>query len=268
VVKALGGTVVGSVRHPPGTPDFSSYLLQAQASRSRIIGLANAAGDTINSVKQAAEFGIVQGGQRLAALLMQITDVHSIGLAAAQGLYLTEAFYWDMNDGTRRFSARFAEAAGDKRPTMMQAGVYASILHYLRGVKAAGTTEGTKVVAAMKTIPSDERSADHSGNTQTTAVQLWNPPNWPWARAIWPCVLQPAKSTSPSLPSRRATRVRRTAMKLSHGESLNSSGVPRPGGCPFPIRNLNHGYRCRTITRRDRPTRRALGSPLPGFRIC
>jgi branched-chain amino acid transport system substrate-binding protein len=156
VVKALGGTVVGSVRHPPGTPDFSSYLLQAQASRSRIIGLANAAGDTINSVKQAAEFGIVQGGQRLAALLMQITDVHSIGLAAAQGLYLTEAFYWDMNEGTRRFSARFAEAAGDKRPTMMHAGVYASILHYLKGVKAAGTTEGTKVVAAMKAIPSDD----------------------------------------------------------------------------------------------------------------
>jgi branched-chain amino acid transport system substrate-binding protein len=156
VVNARGGKVVGFVRHPPGASDFSSFLLQAQASGGGIIALANAAGDTINSVKQAAEFGVLSGGKHLAALLMQITDVHSIGLAAARGLYLTEAFYWDMNEGTRRFSERYAAAAGDKKPTMMHAGVYAAVLHYLKAVKSAGTTKGPAVVERMKEIPSED----------------------------------------------------------------------------------------------------------------
>jgi branched-chain amino acid transport system substrate-binding protein len=156
VISALGGKVVGTVRHPPNAPDLSSYLLQAQASQAQMIALANAAGDTISSVKQAAEFGIAQGGQRLAALLMQITDVHSIGLGAAQGLYLTEAFYWDMNEATRRFSERFAKAAGDKRPTMMHAGVYAAVLHYLKAVRTADSVDGAKAVAEMKLLPSQD----------------------------------------------------------------------------------------------------------------
>ncbi|HEY0526481.1 MAG TPA: ABC transporter substrate-binding protein [Stellaceae bacterium] len=161
VVKAMNGTVLGSVRHPPNASDFSSFMLQAQASKAKIIGLANAVGDTINSVKQAAEFGIPKGGQTLAALLMQITDVHSIGLEAAQGLYLTEAFYWDMNDGTRAFADRFAKRTGGKRPGMIQAGVYASVLHYLKAVKAADTTDGTAVAAKMKAMPTDDPLFGH-----------------------------------------------------------------------------------------------------------
>jgi branched-chain amino acid transport system substrate-binding protein len=161
VVKAMNGKVLGNVRHPPNASDFSSFMLQAQASKAKIIGLANAVGDTINSVKQAAEFGIPKGGQTLAALLMQITDVHSIGLAAAQGLYLTEAFYWDMNDGTRAFADRFAQRTGGKRPGMIQAGVYASVLHYLKAVKAADTTDGTAVAAKMKAMPTDDPLFGH-----------------------------------------------------------------------------------------------------------
>ena len=156
VIKAMGGSVLGSVRHPPNTADFSSYLLQAQASRAQLIGLANAVGDTINSVKQAAEFGITTGGQRLAALLMQLTDVHALGLKIAQGLYLTEAFYWDLNAGTRAFADRFAANMNGRRPTGNQAGVYAGTLHYLKAVKAADTTDGTIVAAEMKKMPTDD----------------------------------------------------------------------------------------------------------------
>ncbi len=156
VIKSMGGTVVGSVRHPPNTADFSSYLLQAQASRAQVIGLANAVGDTINSVKQAAEFGITAGGQRLAALLMQLTDVHALGLKTAQGLYLTEAFYWDLNSGTRAFADRFAARMDGRRPTGNQAGVYAGALHYLKAVKAADTTDGLIVAAQMKKMPTED----------------------------------------------------------------------------------------------------------------
>ncbi|WP_434625030.1 ABC transporter substrate-binding protein [Azospirillum sp. B2RO_4] len=156
VVKSMGGTVVGSVRHPPNASDFSSYLLQAQASGAQVIGLANAVGDTIGSVKQATEFGITAGGQRLAALLMQLSDVAAVGLKDAQGLYLTEAFYWDLNPGTRAFANRFAARMDGRRPTGNQAGVYAGALHYLKAVKAANSTDATVVAAKMRDLPTDD----------------------------------------------------------------------------------------------------------------
>ena len=151
VVTAAGGKVLGSVRHPLNTADFSSFLLQAQGSKAQVIGLANAGGDTINAVKQAAEFGIVQGGQRLAGLLVFLTDVHALGLQTAQGLTLTTAFYWDLNDKTRAFAKRFAGLDGGKYPTMVQAGVYSSVLHYLETVAKVGSAaDGAKIVEAMK----------------------------------------------------------------------------------------------------------------------
>ena len=157
VVKAQNGKLLGSVRHPPGASDFSSFLLQAQASKAKIVALANAVGDTVNSVKQASEFGIQAGGQELAALLMQVTDVNAIGLQGAKGLYLTEGFYWDTNEGTRKFADRFTAAVGGgRRPTAIQAGVYAGTLHYLRAAVAANTTDGQKVVAKMKEMPSKD----------------------------------------------------------------------------------------------------------------
>ena len=156
VVTAAGGEVVGTVRHPfPGT-DFSSFLLQAQSSGAEVIGLANAGGDTINSIKQAAEFGITQGGQALAGLLVFLTDVHALGLQTAQGLVLTESFYWDLNDQTREWSKRFAEKNDGKMPTMVQAGVYAGILHYLKAVEATGGKDATAVMAKMKETPTDD----------------------------------------------------------------------------------------------------------------
>ena len=158
VIKANGGKVLGSVRHPINNADFSSFLLQAQASKAKIIGLANAGNDTSNSIKQAAEFGIVAGGQQLAALLLFITDVHSLGLPIAQGLTFTASFYWDMNDQTRAFSERFAkQMKNGNKPTMVQAGDYASVLHYLKAAEALGNVaDGAKVVAKMKDMPTDD----------------------------------------------------------------------------------------------------------------
>jgi branched-chain amino acid transport system substrate-binding protein len=156
VVLKNGGKVVGKVRHPLNTQDFSSFLLQAQASKAKIIGLANAGGDMVNSIKQAAEFGIVKGGQNLAGLLVFITDIHSLGLNAAQGLIFTETFYWDMNDQTRAFAKRFAERDKGIHPTMIHAGVYSSVLHYLKAVEALKSDEGTKVIAKMKELPTDD----------------------------------------------------------------------------------------------------------------
>ena len=154
VVNAMGGKVLGSVRAPLNTPDFSSYLLQAQSSKAKVIGLANAGGDTINSIKQASEFGIVKGGQRLVGLLTFITDIHSLGLPVAQGLQFTEAFYWDMNDKTRAWTKRFgARMNGRQYPTMNHAGVYGGMLHYLKAVDTAQTADGGKVVAKMKELP-------------------------------------------------------------------------------------------------------------------
>ncbi|KJC52077.1 ABC transporter substrate-binding protein [Bradyrhizobium sp. LTSP857] len=159
VITANGGKVVGGVKHPLNTPDFSSFLLQAQASKAKIIGLANAGGDTTNSIKQAAEFGIVKGGQKLAALLLFLTDVKAIGLETAQGLNFTETFYWDMNDQTRTFSKKFSEKMKNgAMPTMVQAGVYAGVRHYLKTLDALGGNphDGVKVVEKMKSLPTED----------------------------------------------------------------------------------------------------------------
>ena len=159
VVTANGGKVLGSVKHPLNTSDFSSFLLQAQSSKAKVIGLANAGGDTTNAIKQAAEFGIVEGGQKLAALLLFINDVHALGLKTAHGLTFTESFYWDMNDRTREWSKRFVKLSPKgTMPSMDAAGVYASVLHYLKALDAMGSNprDGAKVVAKMKEIPTDD----------------------------------------------------------------------------------------------------------------
>ncbi|MBK3663841.1 ABC transporter substrate-binding protein [Bradyrhizobium diazoefficiens] len=159
VVTASGGKVLGDVKVPLNNADFSSFLLQAQASKAKIIGMANAGGDTSNTIKQAAEFGIVKGGQKLAGLLLFLTDVHSLGLNVAQGLNLSSTFYWDENDQTRAFSKRFAERMKNKAmPTMVQAGVYSGLLHYIKAVEALGGNphDGAKVVAKMKEMPTDD----------------------------------------------------------------------------------------------------------------
>jgi branched-chain amino acid transport system substrate-binding protein len=157
VVQKLGGKVVGKVRHPFPSADMSSFLLQAQSSKAKIIGLANAGADTINAIKQGAEFGIVKGGQQFAGLLVFLTDVHSLGLQVAQGLLLTESFYWDLNPQTRAWSQRFAKLHKGAMPTMGQAGVYAGVLHYLKAVEALKSdADGDKVVAKMKDLPTDD----------------------------------------------------------------------------------------------------------------
>ena len=158
-VTANGGKVLGGVKHPLNTADFSSFLLQAQASKAKVIGLANAGGDTTNAIKQAAEFGIVQGGQKLAALLLFITDVHALGLKTAQGLTFTESFYWDLNDNTREWSKRFQKVSPKgMMPSMTVAGLYAGVLHYLKTLEAMGGNphDGAKVVAKMKELPADD----------------------------------------------------------------------------------------------------------------
>jgi branched-chain amino acid transport system substrate-binding protein len=160
VVQANGGKVLGGVKHPLNTADFSSFLLQAQASKAKVIGLANAGGDTTNSIKQAAEFGITSGGQKLAALLLFINDVNSLGLKVAQGLTFTESYYWDLNDNTRAFAERFQKQAKNAtKPSMTQAGVYAAVLHYLKTLEALGGNphDGAKVVAKMKEIPVEDQ---------------------------------------------------------------------------------------------------------------
>jgi len=159
VVEKNGGKVLGQVAHPINSSDFSSFLLQAQASKAKVIGLANAGGDTINSVEQAAEFGIVQGGQKLAALLLFASDVNALGLKTAQGLTFTETWYWDLNDGSRAWTKRWEALRKDdsKVPTMNMAGVYAGVLHYLKAVDAIGKADdGKAVVAEMKKLPTDD----------------------------------------------------------------------------------------------------------------
>jgi branched-chain amino acid transport system substrate-binding protein len=155
VVQANGGKVVGAVRHPLNASDFSSFVLQAQSSGAKVIGIANAGGDTVNAMKAAREFGLVQGGQNLAALLMFINDVHSLGLDTTQGTYLTTASYWDTDDATRAWSRKFKERVG-AMPSMLQTGVYGSVLHYLKAVKAAGTDDADKVTAAMRSMPIED----------------------------------------------------------------------------------------------------------------
>jgi branched-chain amino acid transport system substrate-binding protein len=156
VVLKSGGKVAGKVRHPFPTSDFSSFLLQAQASKAKIIGLANAGTDTINAIKQGAEFGIAKGGQQFAGLLVFISDVHALGLEKAQGLVLTESFYWDQNDKTRAWSKRFGERHRGAMPTMVQAGVYSAVTHYLKAVDSLKGDDGTKVITRMKELPTDD----------------------------------------------------------------------------------------------------------------
>jgi branched-chain amino acid transport system substrate-binding protein len=156
VVLKNGGKVLGKVRHPLNNADFSSFLLQAQSSKAKIIGMANAGGDTTNTIKQAAEFGIVRGGQNLAGLLVFLTDIHGLGLQTAQGLIFTESFYWDMNERTRAFAKRFSERNRGIHPTMIHAGAYAATLHYLKAIDALKSDEGTKVIAKMKEMPTDD----------------------------------------------------------------------------------------------------------------
>ncbi|GMG89939.1 ABC transporter substrate-binding protein [Cupriavidus metallidurans] len=153
VVNEAGGRVLGAARHPLNTSDFASYLLQAQASKAQVVGLANAGGDTVNAIKAASEFGLTRNGnQKLAGLLLYINDIHAIGLKTAQGLVLTEAFYWDMNDATRAWSRRYFEKV-KKMPNMSQAGVYSSVSHYLKAVQATGTDETAAVMKQMKATP-------------------------------------------------------------------------------------------------------------------
>jgi branched-chain amino acid transport system substrate-binding protein len=156
VVTKSGGKVLGSTRHPLSATDFSSFLLSAQSSKAKVIGLANAGGDTINAIKAAADFGIVSGGQSLAGLLIFVADIKALGLQTAQGLVLSESFYWDLNDETRAFSKRFAERNGGKMPTMVHAGVYAGTLHYLKAVEALKDKDSAKVMAKMKEMPTDD----------------------------------------------------------------------------------------------------------------
>ena len=156
VVLKNGGKVLGKVRHPFPSADFSSFLLQAQASKAKIIGLANAGADTINAIKQGAEFGIVKGGQQFAGLLVFLTDVRALGLDKAQGLLLTEAFYWDRTPQTRAWSRRFGKLHKGAMPTMAQAGVYSATLHYLKAVEAIKSDDGPKVIEQMKKMPSDD----------------------------------------------------------------------------------------------------------------
>jgi branched-chain amino acid transport system substrate-binding protein len=171
VVKAAGGKVLGEVRHPLSTADFSSYILQAQASGAKIIGLANAGGDTINSIKTADQFGIMQSRkQSLAGLLVFITDVNSLGLKTAQGLLLTTAFYWDHDDATRKWSKRFFERM-DKMPTMGQAGDYSATMHYLQAVRAAGTDEPLAVMKKMKEMPVNDFLA-HQGHIRDDGLMV------------------------------------------------------------------------------------------------
>ncbi len=158
VVQANGGKVLGAVRHPLNSSDFSSFLLQAQSSKAKVVGLANAGLDTTNSIKQAAEFGIVAGGQKLAGLLMTIAEVHGLGLQAAQGLVLTEAYYWDRDDKSRAFAEKFFKRTG-RMPNMIHAGTYSSTLSYLKAVKAAGTKDTEAVAAKIKELPVDDAFA-------------------------------------------------------------------------------------------------------------
>jgi len=160
VIEEAGGKVIGSVRHPFATPDLSSFVLQAQASKAKIVGIASGPPDNVNNIKLGGEFGLFQGGQQMAGLLILITDIHALGLRAAQGLLLTTSFYWDMDDDTRSWSRRYF-AKLNKMPTMWQAGVYSSVMHYLKAVQATGTDEPLKVAAKMRELPIEDFFARH-----------------------------------------------------------------------------------------------------------
>lgn len=190
VVKAAGGQVLGGVRVPLNNADFSSFLLQAQTSKAKVIGLANAGGDTINAIKQASEFGVVQGGQRLAGLLVFITDVHGLGLKIAQGLQYTDSFYWDMNDDTRAWTKRFVEKMNGKQyPTMNHAGNYGGMLHFLKAIEATQTHDGAKIVAKMKELPTDDvtfgKGRIREDGRHLHAMYLWEVKKPEESKAAW-----------------------------------------------------------------------------------
>ena len=190
VVTANGGKVLGGVKHPLNNADFSSFLLQAQTSKAKVIGLANAGGDTINAIKQASEFGVVQGGQRLAGLLVFITDVHGLGLKIAQGLQYTDSFYWDMNDDTRAWTKRFVEKMNGKQyPTMNHAGNYGGMLHFLKAIEAAQTHDGAKIVAKMKELPTDDvtfgKGRIREDGRHLHAMYLWEVKKPEESKAPW-----------------------------------------------------------------------------------
>ena len=214
VVVKNGGKVLGQVRHPfPGT-DFSSFLLQAQASKAKIIGLANAGSDTINSIKQASEFGITRGGQNLAALLAFITDVHAIGLQTAQGLIMTKSWYWDLNDNNRTFAKRFAPQFKGIHPTMVHAGVYSAVTHYLKAVSALGSdADGRAVVARMKAMPTQDPLF---GNGTVRAD----------GRKIHPMYLFEVKSPKESRGAWDYYRLRATIPEDQAFRPLNEGGCP------------------------------------------
>ena len=155
LIESMGGKVLGAVRHPQNTADFANFLLQAKQSGAKVLGLANAGNDTINAIRQAGEFGLLAGGQQMAGLILFSSDIKALGLKAAQGLMLTESFYWDMNDKTREFSLRFQKRFGGKMPTREQATAYATALHYFKSIKAAGTDKADAVVRKMKDTPMD-----------------------------------------------------------------------------------------------------------------
>ena len=159
VVNGEGGRVLGRARHPLNTPDFSSFLLQAQSSRAEVVALANAGTDTINAIKQAGEFGLTRGGQRLVGMFVNITDVKALGLATAQGVVATEAWYWDRDEDSRAFARRFAERHRGAMPTQYQAGIYSAVRHYLKAIEAAGTDEAMAVAARMRALPVDDMFA-------------------------------------------------------------------------------------------------------------
>ena len=220
VVEANGGKVLGKVRHPINTSDFSSFLLQAQASKAKIIGLANAGGDTINSIKQGAEFGIVKGGQKFAGLLVFASDINALGLDIAQGLIFTETFYWDLNDQTRAWTKRWhAERKDDNKvPTMNQAGVYSGTLHYLKAVAALkSAADGKAVVAEMKKLPAEDEAFGKSTVRQD-------------GRVLHPAYLVEVKKPSESKYKHDFYHVRATIPANEAFRPLKDGGCPMVSG--------------------------------------
>ena len=251
VVLKGGGKVLGKVRHPLNTQDFSSFLLQAQASKAKIVGLANAGGDTTNSIKQAAEFGIVKGGQNLAGLLVFITDVHSLGLQTAQGLIFTETFYWDMNDQTRAFAKRFAAANKGIHPTMIHAGVYSAVLHYLKAVEAHQERRRHQ----------GDRADEGDAHRRPAVRQGLDPRRWP---------------QDPSGISGRGQEARRVegpvGLPQDPRDDSRGPGVPSAGRRGMPARQVTAGGSEGSSTRKSGSrvfaVRRTLGSRLRGNDEC
>ena len=268
VVEENGGKVLGSVRAPLNTADFSSFLLQAQNSKAKIIGLANAGGDTINSIKQAGEFGIVEGGQKLAGLLVFISDIHSLGLQAAHGLQLTSAFYWDQNDETRAWSKRFMDKM-KREPTMVQAGVYGAIMHYLAAIKATGSDDGPTVVKQMKATPVNDFMTKNGkireDGTLVRDMYLFEVKKPQVKRSLG---LLQADRSNPRRGSLQAARPQPMPAGQGLTTRLRQTAFPARIICTAPHRNNQHGpvlsVRCRSRpppANRRRSCRKPSSSP-------